>query len=64
MSQWHGGKGSRRRTPQDKKTFDDNWDRIFKKHDKCGTSDCCGKCETAVEHLHDKEGKIIPNLVK
>lgn len=30
MSKWHGGKGSKQR-PTDKKKFDDNWDRIFKK---------------------------------
>ena len=30
MSNWHGGKGSKRR-PEDKKKIDDNWDKIFKK---------------------------------
>ena len=32
-TQWHGGKGSKRR-PEDKKKFDDNWDKIFGKKDK------------------------------
>ena len=27
-SQWHGGKGSARR-PEDKKQFDQNWEKIF-----------------------------------
>ena len=30
MSNWHGGKGSKRR-PEDKKKIDDKWDKIFKK---------------------------------
>ena len=69
MSQWHGGKGSRRRDPKDKKKFDENWDRIFGKkelivdedgavHDKCGTPDCCGKCDTAGEYLHDSDNSL------
>ena len=36
MSQWHGGKGSRRRNSNEKK-YKENWDRIFnnkKKKDK------------------------------
>jgi hypothetical protein len=28
---WHGGKGSKQRPIEDKKRFEDNWDRIFKK---------------------------------
>jgi hypothetical protein len=28
---WHGGKGSKPRPIEDKKQFEDNWDRIFKK---------------------------------
>ena len=24
-------------------------------HDKCGTPDCCGECETAGEYTHDHE---------
>ena len=28
---WHGGKGSKQRPVQDRKQFDDNWDRIFGK---------------------------------
>ena len=31
-TEWHGGKGSKRR-PEDKKKFDDNWDKIFGKKD-------------------------------
>jgi hypothetical protein len=32
MSKWHGGKGDRTRPRSvDSKTFDSNWDRIFKK---------------------------------
>ena len=35
MSQWHGGKGSRRRNTNEKK-YKENWDKIFnnKKKDK------------------------------
>ena len=28
-NQWHGGKGSKQRPVKDRKTFDDNWDKIF-----------------------------------
>jgi hypothetical protein len=28
MSKWHGGKGSRRRNPNEKK-YQENWDKIF-----------------------------------
>ena len=28
MNQWHGGKGSRRRNPNEKK-YQENWDKIF-----------------------------------
>jgi hypothetical protein len=28
-SKWHGGKGSKQRPVEDKKRFEDNWDRIF-----------------------------------
>jgi len=32
MSKWHGGKGDQPRPRSvDSKTFDSNWDRIFKK---------------------------------
>lgn len=30
-SSWHGGKGSKQRPVQDRKQFEDNWDRIFGK---------------------------------
>ena len=30
---WHGGKGSKRR-PEDRKAFEDNYDKIFKKEKK------------------------------
>ena len=33
MSQWHGGKGSKRRNANDK-AYSDNWDKIFKKEIK------------------------------
>lgn len=29
MSKWHGGKGSNPRPVEDRKQFEDNWDRIF-----------------------------------
>lgn len=35
MSNWHGGKGSKRRK-EDKKKIDGNWDKIFKKENKDG----------------------------
>ena len=49
---WHGGKGSKPRMVDPKK-FSDNWDKIFGKttHDKCGTSECCGECDTAKNNL-------------
>jgi len=31
---WHGGKGSKPRPIEDKKQFEDNWDKIFKKKPK------------------------------
>jgi len=30
-SNWHGGKGSGRRSSQDDKKYSDNWDKIFNK---------------------------------
>jgi len=33
MSKWHGGKGSKQRPVQDRKQFEDNWDKIFGKKD-------------------------------
>ena len=33
MSNWHGGKGSKRRNPDEKK-YQENWERIFKKKKK------------------------------
>ena len=32
--QWHGGKGSKPRPMEDRKKFEDNWDKIFGKKDK------------------------------
>jgi hypothetical protein len=29
MTSWQGGKGSKQRSVSDKKTFEDNWDKIF-----------------------------------
>jgi len=54
LSKWHGGKGSSRRKGSDDEKFKSNWDKIFGKkeevvHDKCGTDECCGTCETATE---------------
>ena len=46
--EWHGGKGSDPR-PVDPKKFSKNWDEVFKKHDKCGTPECCGECDTSVK---------------
>ena len=74
MSSWHGGKGSVRR-PENKKMFDDNWDRIFNKkenivdedgtvHDKCGTTDCCGKCATAGKSLHESDNLLKSKELK
>ena len=31
MSKWHGGKGSKPRPIEDRKKFEDNWDKIFSK---------------------------------
>ena len=47
MNKWHGGKGSAPRRVDPKK-FSENWDNIFKKHDKCGTPECCMQCNTAI----------------
>jgi hypothetical protein len=47
VSKWHGGKGDALRSGFDHKAYAENFDRIFKKHDKCGTEECCGKCDTA-----------------
>ena len=33
MSNWHGGKGSKRRNPDEKK-YQENWERIFKNKNK------------------------------
>lgn len=30
-TQWHGGKGSKSRPIENRKQFEDNWDRIFGK---------------------------------
>ena len=51
MSKWHGGKGSSMRKGANNKKFSENWDKIFGKksdvvHDKCGTEECCGECQT------------------
>ena len=27
-------------------------------HDKCGTPDCCGKCATAGEYLHESDNSL------
>ena len=42
------GKGSKARPfSVDPKTFAQNWDKVFTKHDNCGTQDCCMTCDTA-----------------
>jgi N-methylhydantoinase B/oxoprolinase/acetone carboxylase alpha subunit len=33
-SNWHGGKGSGRRSSQDDNKYADNWEKIFGKHKK------------------------------
>lgn len=33
-SNWHGGKGSGRRSSQDDKKYSDNWEKIFGKKSK------------------------------
>lgn len=56
MSKWHGGKGSNRRPPSiDTKTFDENWDRIFKK--KQETADVSLKKIDEELRLHDTPAK-------
>ena len=58
MSKWHGGKGSTRR-PEDKKKFDSEWDRIFKKKVEPITKEDIGKyahpAYTRYPHLKDLE---------
>ena len=34
-SNWHGGKGSGRRSTQDDNKYADNWDKIFGKTEGC-----------------------------
>lgn len=48
-TKWHGGKGSAPRPIIDSDAYSKNWEKIFnnKKHDNCGTPDCCGECDTA-----------------
>ena len=55
---WHGGKGSSPRKI-DSDAYSKNWDRIFNSevvHDKCGTPECCGQCDTAeiIDHKKDQ----------
>jgi len=47
-SKWHGGKGDAPRSGFDHQAYAENFDRIFNKHDKCGTDECCMTCDTAV----------------
>ena len=35
---WHGGKGSKRR-PEDRKAYEDNYDKIFRKKDEPRTEE-------------------------
>lgn len=44
---WHGGKGDAPRSGFDHAKYAENFDRIFKNHDKCGTPECCGECNAA-----------------
>lgn len=56
IGKWHGGKGSAMRPSTDSDAYSKNWDRIFNggvSHDKCGTPDCCGECDTA-EKINQK----------
>ena len=42
------GKGSKPRPYSvSQKQFANNWEKIFKKHDNCGTDECCMQCDTA-----------------
>jgi len=57
MSQWHGGKGSKRRNSNDK-LYADNWDRIFnkgKKMIKIYGKENCSFCVQA-KGLCEREG--------
>ena len=50
-SNWHGGKGSGRRSTQDDKKYSDNWDAIFGKKVK----EVNKKFSKTLESLEDKE---------
>ena len=39
---------SANRSGFDHQAYAENFDRIFNKHDKCGTDECCMTCDTAV----------------
>ena len=49
-SNWHGGKGSGRRSSQDDKKYSDNWDKIFGK-----VKEVNEKFEQTLESLDDDE---------
>lgn len=60
VSKWHGGKGSAPRPVIDSDAYSKNWERIFnnvKVHDKCGTPDCCGECDTADKPIINSTNK-------
>jgi hypothetical protein len=50
-SNWHGGKGSGRRSSQDDKKYSDNWDKIFGKKVK----EVNEKFSKSLESLDDTE---------
>ena len=49
-SNWHGGKGSGRRSSQDDKKYSDNWDKIFGK-----VKEVNEKFEQTLKSLDDDE---------
>ena len=59
-NKWHGGKGSAPRPVIDSDAYSKNRERIFnnvKVHDKCGTPDCCGGCNTADKPIINSTNK-------
>ena len=62
MSQWHGGKGSKRRN-SDNKLYSENWERIFRKP----KPEIKTRKETpkhASTQVHKDKTKVIPRHLK
>ena len=62
MTQWHGGKGSKRRN-SDEKLYAENWEKIFGKEKPVIKS----RKETpshASTHVHKDKTKVIPRKSK